>query len=60
MEVREELPDGRTVVYSVEVEEELLEEEEDIEIRSSRLVSSCSLQRGENVETVTQVRLHLQ
>ena len=48
-EYSEVLPDGRTITYSLEVEEELLEEEEDIEIVSSKTVTSCTVEDGMGV-----------
>ena len=45
-EYSEILPDGRTITYSLEVEEELFEEEEDIEIVSSKTVTSFTLDNG--------------
>ena len=41
-EYSEALPDGRIITYSVEVEEEVLEEDLDIEIASSRTVATCT------------------
>ena len=48
-EYSETFPDGRINTYSVEVEEEVLEEEQDIEIASSRTVATCT---GGVVDTV--------
>ena len=48
-EYSEVLPDGRTITYSLEVEEELFEEEEDIEIVSSKTVTTCTLHDGRGV-----------
>ena len=48
-EYSEVLPDGRTITYSLEVEEELFEEEEDIEIVSSKTVTSCTLHNGAGI-----------
>ena len=42
-EYSETLPDGRIITYSLEVEEEVLEEEEDIEIVSSKRVTTLTL-----------------
>ena len=55
-EYSETLPDGRTITYSLEVEEEVLEEEQDIEIASSRTVTTCTMDgSGGVVETVKSV-----
>eukprot|EP00092_Neocalanus_flemingeri_P031752 GFUD01034491.1.p1 GENE.GFUD01034491.1~~GFUD01034491.1.p1 ORF type:complete len:149 (+),score=70.02 GFUD01034491.1:51-497(+) len=55
-EYSETLPDGRTITYSLEVEEEVLEEEQDIEIASSRTVTTCTAHgTGGEVETVQSV-----
>ena len=39
-EFSERLPDGRIITYSLEIEEEILEEEEEIEINSSRKIGT--------------------
>ena len=55
-EYSEALPDGRIITYSVEVEEEVLEEEQDIEIASSRIVATCTAEgSGGVVNTVRSV-----
>ena len=51
-EYSEQLPDGRTITYSLEVEEEILEEEQEIEINSSRLVGIKTADTGETVRSV--------
>ena len=51
------MPDGRTITYSLEVEEEVLEEEQDIEIASSKTVTTFTLEGSGNVvETVRNVK----
>eukprot|EP00092_Neocalanus_flemingeri_P046948 GFUD01053010.1.p1 GENE.GFUD01053010.1~~GFUD01053010.1.p1 ORF type:complete len:153 (+),score=74.67 GFUD01053010.1:28-459(+) len=56
-EYSETLPDGRTITYSAEVEEEVLEEEQNIDIASSRTVTTCTAHgTGGVVETVRNVR----
>jgi hypothetical protein len=55
-EYSEALPDGRIITYSVEVEEEVLEEEKDIEIASSRTVATYTAEgSGGVVDTVRSV-----
>lgn len=55
-EFSERLPDGRIITYSLEIEEETLEEEEEIEINSSRRVGTCTAENsGGLVDTVTRV-----
>ena len=55
-EYSETLLDGRTITYSVEVEEEVLEEEQDIEISSSKTVATCTAESsGGVVDTVRSV-----
>ena len=47
------LPDGRIVTYTAEVEEEVIQEEEDIEITGCRVVTTCSKENNNQVETIT-------
>lgn len=55
-EFSEQLPDGRIITYSLEVEEEILEEEEEIEINSSRKIGTCTAETPEGViDTLTSV-----
>ena len=55
-EFSERLPDGRIITYSLEIEEEILEEEEEIEINSSRKIGTCTSENPEGVvDTVTSV-----
>ena len=49
------LPDGRTVTYTAEVEEEVIEEEEDIVMTGSRVLTTCSKENNHQVETVSSV-----
>ena len=49
------LPDGRTVTYTAEVEEEVIEEEEDIEITGSRVMTTCRKENNQQVETVSRL-----
>ena len=51
-EYTEQLPDGRTITYSLEVEEEILEEEEEIEINCSRRVGTATAESGETVRSI--------
>ena len=51
----EVLPDGRTVTYTAEVEEEVIEEEEDIVMTGSRVLTTCSKENNHQVETVSSV-----
>lgn len=46
------MPDGRTITYSLEVEEEILEEEEEIEINSSRTVGTKTADTGQTVTSI--------
>lgn len=46
------LPDGRTITYSLEVEEEILEEEEEIEINSSRTVGTKTADTGQTLTSI--------
>ena len=56
-EYTETLPDGRTITYSLEVEEEVLEEQQDIQIASSKTVTTFTLEgSGKVVETVKNVK----
>ena len=55
-EFTEILPDGRTITYSLEVEEEILEEQQDIEINSSKTITTFTLEGGNVVETVRNVK----
>merc|ERR1711915_587466 len=48
-EFSEILPDGRIVTYSLQVEEEILEEEEDIEIVTNKTVTSVTLEGSNGV-----------
>ena len=55
-EYSERLPDGRIITYSLEIEEEVLEEEEEIEINSSRKIGTCTAENALGlVDTVTKV-----
>ena len=55
-EYSEKLPDGRIITYSLEVEEEVLEEEEEIEINSSRKIDTLASETpGGQVDTVTSI-----
>ena len=55
-EYSETLSDGRTIIYSVEVEEEVLEDQQDIEIASSKTVSTCTAEgTGGVLDTVRSV-----
>jgi len=55
-EYSEKLPDGRVITYSLEIEEEVLEEEEEIEISSRRRVDTSTAETpGGNVDTCTRV-----
>lgn len=55
-EYSERLPDGRIITYSLEIEEEVLEEEEEIEINSSRKIGTCTAENPLGlVDTVTKV-----
>ena len=55
-EYSERLPDGRIITYSLEIEEEILEEEEEIEINSSRKIGTCTAENPlGRVDTVTKV-----
>ena len=54
-EFSETLEDGRVVTYSLEVKEEILEEELDMEIASSRQVTTCSSEVGGVVDTLMSV-----
>ena len=51
-EYSELLPDGRTITYSLEVEEEVLEEEEEIEINSTRTVGTRKAETGEILTSI--------
>ena len=51
-EYSEVLPDGRIITYSLEVEEEILEEEEEIEINSSRTVGIATAGSGETMTSI--------
>ena len=54
-EYSERLPDGRVITYSLEIEEEILEEEE-IEITSTRKIGTCTAENPLGlVDTVTKV-----
>ena len=46
------MPDGRTITYSLEVEEEILEEEEEIEINSSRTVGTKTADTGQTLTSI--------
>ena len=55
-EYSERLPDGRVITYSLEIEEEILEEEEEIEITSTRKIGTCTAENPLGlVDTVTKV-----
>ena len=55
-EYSETLPDGRIITYSLEVEEEILEEEEEIEINTTRKIGTCTAEHPEGlVDTLTSV-----
>ena len=55
-EYSERLPDGRIITYSLEIEEEILEEEEEIEITSTRKIGTCTAETPLGlVDTVTKV-----
>ena len=55
-EYSERLPDGRIITYSLEIEEEVLEEEEESEINSSRKIGTCTAENPLGlVDTVTKV-----
>ena len=49
------LPDGRTVTYTAEVEEEVIEEEEDIEITGSRVMTTWRKENNQEVEEVVRL-----
>ena len=55
-EFSETLPDGRIITYTLEVEEEILEEQQDIEINASKTITTFTLEGGNVVETVTNVK----
>ena len=57
-EFTETLPDGRTITYSLEVEEEILEEQQDIEIATSKTITKVTLEGadGNVIESVTNVK----
>ena len=46
------MPDGRTITYSLEVEEEILEEQEEIEINSSRTVGTKAADTGQTLTSI--------
>ena len=46
------MPDGRTITYSLEVEEEILEEEEEIEINCSRTVGTKTADTGQTLTSI--------
>ena len=55
-EYSEKLPDGRIITYSLEVEEEVLEEEEEIEINSSRKIGTLAAETPSGqVDTLTSI-----
>ena len=55
-EFSERLPDGRIITYSLEVEEEILEEEEEIEINTTRKIGTCTAEHPEGlVDTLTSI-----